>query len=254
MQFTNAIVRRPCRNMVKGITTANLGLPDYDNALRQHDAYIHALENSGLTVTILEALDEYPDSVFVEDTAIVNPHFAIVTNPGSEARNGESKEMEKTLKEFFKIIETISFPGTVDGGDVMQVGTHFYVGLSGRTNREGADRLIAILGKYGFTGSKTELNKVLHLKTGMSYLENNHLLLSGEFLEYPEFQHFSIIRVPPEESYASNSLCINDHILIPKGFLTVKREIEKLGHPIIEVDTSEFRKLDGGLSCLSLRY
>jgi dimethylargininase len=240
--------------MVKGITTANLGLPDYENALRQHDAYLLALARCGLSITLLDALEEYPDSVFVEDTAIVNPNFAIVTNPGSEARNGESKEMEKTLKEYFDTIELILYPGTVDGGDVMQVGTHFYIGLSGRTNSTGADRLIEILGKYGYTGSKVELKKVLHLKTGMSYLENNHLLLSGEFLENPEFQNFSIIRVPSEEAYASNSLRINDHILIPKGFPTVKKEVEKLGHPIIEVDTSEFRKLDGGLSCLSLRY
>jgi dimethylargininase len=203
---------------------------------------------------VLPALEAYPDSVFVEDTAIVNPDFAVVTNPGTESRNGESREMEKSLKALFKEIHVINFPGTVDGGDVMQVKNHFYIGISKRTNHEGAEALIQFLNIHGFTGSTVELFTMLHLKTGMSYLEDNRLLLAGEFINHPIFSSFTGIHVPKEESYAANSLRINEYVIIPKGFPSVKKQIETLKLPIIEVDTSEYRKLDGGLSCLSLRY
>jgi dimethylargininase len=252
--LTTAIVRRPCKNMVKGITSAGLGLPDYDCALQQHDDYIRALETCGLKVTVLEALEEFPDSVFVEDTAIVSSRFAVVSNPGAPERKGEAAEMEKTLTRLFTDIKSIKDPGTLEGGDVMKVGGRFYIGLSGRTNLAGAEQLISVLKTHNMIGLTIDLREVLHLKTGMSYLEDNNLLLAGEFLGRSEFKRYNILPVSGNESYAANSLRINDYVLVPKGFSTVKSMIVKCGYRIIEMDVSEFRKLDGGLSCLSLRY
>jgi len=252
--FSKAIVRKPCENMVKGITSSTLGLPNYQNALKQHAEYIKALEQCGLSVTALEGAEEYPDSVFVEDTALLTPHCAVITNPGANSRKGEIATIENAVKSFYTNIEHIQNPGTLDAGDVMMVGSHFYIGLSDRTNQEGANQLINILRKYGLNGSTVSLTTVLHLKTGVNYLENNTLLASGEFLLKPEFKNFNIIKVPSDESYASNSLWINDNVIVPKGFPKTLELIKNAGYKTIVVDVSEFRKLDGGLSCLSLRF
>lgn len=252
--FTKAIVRKPCQNMVNGITSAKLGKPDYQNALKQHANYVEALKKCGLKVTVLEAMEEFPDSVFVEDTALITPKCAILTNPGAAERNSEIVDMEKTLKSFFPEIERIVNPGTVDGGDIMMVGSHFYIGLSNRTNKEGAEQLISILKNHELTGSTIYLKSVLHLKTGISYIENNNLLACGEFLTKQELGKFNILEIPKEESYAANSLWINGKVLVPKGFPKTLNIAKRAGYETIEVDVSEFRKLDGGLSCLSLRF
>ena len=252
--FTKAIVRKPCPNMVKGITSSRLGQPDYQNALRQHANYVDVLKKCGLQVTVLEGNDDFPDSVFVEDTALITSKCAIITNPGAQSRKGEIVDMEIALKSFFPKIEYIVSPGTLDAGDVMMVDNHFYVGISQRTNKVGADQLIAILKSYEITGSSVSLKNVLHLKTGISYIEKNNMLACGEFLTKQEFGKFNIIEVPMDESYAANSLWINGKVLVPKGFPKTLNRIKKTGCETIEVDVSEFRKLDGGLSCLSLRF
>ena len=253
-QFKNAIVKRPCPEMVNGITKASLGKPDPKNALKQHDLYIQALETCGLKVRVLEADNRFPDSTFIEDISVCTPHCAIITNPGAPARNGETAGIQYVLSGYYYNIEKITTPGTLDGGDIMMVGDHYYIGLSDRTNPEGADQFIKILEKYKMTGSKVKMKEMLHLKTGLSYLENNNLLIAGEFVNYPEFEKFNRIVIDPDEAYSANSLWINGTVFVPKGYPGTKKKIEALGYKIIEVDTSEFRKLDGGLSCLSLRF
>lgn len=252
--FTNAIVKTPCKNLVKGLTSVNLGLPDYFNAIEQHQSYTSALKECGLEVTILGADENYPDSTFIEDTALLTPNCAIITNPGAPTRKGEILNMKKVLEGFYKNIVEIKEHGTVEAGDVMVVGSHYYIGLSGRTNLDGANQLIRILSKYGLIGSTISLEKMLHLKSGVSYLENNNLLVASELKNKPEFEKFNLIPVDEDESYAANSLWINDIVLVPKGFLKTRMKIEQLGYKTIEVDVSEFKKLDGGLSCLSLRF
>ena len=254
MKFTKAIVRTPCRNFINGLTTAGLGKPDYGLALKQHKRYIEALEICGLKVTILEPDDNFPDSVFVEDTAVLIPGCAIITNPGAKSRKAEIVRIKKTLKGFYSNIEQVSYPGTVDGGDVMMASSHFFIGISERTNREGAQQLIKILEKYGYSGSTVSLNDVLHLKSGVAYLENNNLIATGEFVNKEEFSKFNILKVDDDESYAANCVWINDLVLVTQGFPKIKKLIEEAGYETIELDVSEFRKLDGGLSCLSLRF
>jgi len=252
--FTKAIVRKPCKNMVKGISSANLGAPDYQNALKQHANYVEVLKKCGLQVTVLEGDENFPDSVFVEDTALLTSEFAVITNPGAPARNNEIIEIERTVKQFYTNIEHIKSPGTLDAGDVMMVGNHFYIGLSARTNPAGAEQLMYLLKKYEYTGSTISLKSVLHLKTGVSYIENNYLLACGEFVTKTDFGKYHIIEIPMAESYAANSLWINGNVLVPKGFPKTLSLIQRAGFKTIEVDVSEFRKLDGGLSCLSLRF
>jgi len=252
--FKNAIVRRPCREMIKGISTAGLGQPDYDKALVQHEHYIDTLKLCGLEVQVLDADEKYPDSTFIEDVALCTPHCAIVTRPGAASRRGETEGMDEILRPYYERIEKIESPGTLDAGDVMMVGSHFYIGISERTNQQGADMLISILKAHGMTGSKVPLFEMLHLKSGLSYLENNTMLVSGEFIGKHEFERFRKIEIDNEEGYAANSLWVNGTVIVPKGFTETKSKIEAAGYRTIEIDVSEFQKLDGGLSCLSLRF
>ncbi|WP_459128951.1 dimethylarginine dimethylaminohydrolase family protein [Guggenheimella bovis] len=255
--FQNVIVRRPSRSLLEGITSApELGKPDYDLAIKQHDAYIEALKKTGVEVTVLPALEEFPDSCFVEDPAVVTRMGAIITNPGAKSRNEEPKYIIDTIKEFFPEdkIAYIKAPGTLEGGDVMMVGDHFYIGRSARTNEEGIRQFIEILEGWGLSGSEVPLEKVLHLKTGVNYIENNNMLVSGEFITKEDFKDFNKIIVPEEEAYGANCIWMNGWVIVADGYPTVKKEVEKLGYKVLIVDTSEYRKIDGGLSCLSLRF
>jgi dimethylargininase len=252
--FHTAILRRPCPEMVNGITTAGLGTPDFTRALEQHSGYAAVLQHLGLDVRFLESAPAYPDSVFIEDVAVCTPEFALITRPGAPTRTGETEGMRQVLKEFYIDIAEIRAPGTLEGGDVMRSGSHWFVGLSDRTNEEGARQLIALLEEHGYTGSIVKFTEMLHLKTGVSFLENNNLLVCGEFTDHPAFSEFNRIEIPPGEAYAANSLWINGTVLVPAGFPETAAKIRQAGYPVIETDVSEFRKLDGGLSCLSLRF
>jgi dimethylargininase len=252
--FTKALLRKPCRNLIHGLSTAGMGVPDYEKALTQHAVYADALRACGLDVTILEADEAYPDSVFIEDTAVLSEKVAIITRPGASSRQGEEIVVADTLRSFYSSLETIHAPGTLDGGDVLRVGSHFYIGISARTNQEGARQLAVILQKNGYAATLVPLRHVLHLKTGISCLENNRLLACGEFLGHPLLSAFEIVPVAAVEAYAANSVWINDRVLVPAGFPQTKKNIEMLGYETVTVDVSEFRKLDGGLSCLSLRF
>lgn len=255
--FKHVIVRRPCKAMVEGITSApELGKPDYELALKQHDDYIEALKKCGVDVTILPADERYPDSCFVEDPAVITSKCAIIANPGAASRNGEKVEILDAIHRFFREdqIEYIKDPGTLDGGDVMMVGDHFYVGRSARTNEEGIRQFISILEKHGLSGSEVPLEEVLHLKTGVNYIENNNMLVSGEFIKKPEFDKYNRIVIPEEEAYAANCIWVNGTVIVPAGYPAVEKAVRDAGYDVLLVDTSEFRKLDGGLSCLSLRF
>jgi dimethylargininase len=251
--FDRAIVRGVPDSIGAGITTAGLGPPDVERAREQHRSYVAALEDRGVDVILLDPDERYPDSVFVEDTAVVTGSCAIVTNPGAAERRGEVREVERVLVDLYGAVERITDPGTVDGGDVLQVGDHFYVGLSGRTNREGADQLAAILHGYGFGVTFLGLGRFLHLKTGVAHLGGDDLVVAGELVERDEFRRFDRIVVPVEEEYGANCIRVGDRVLVAEGYEAVGRGIAERGYEVAGLQMSEFRKLDGGLSCLSLR-
>ncbi|MEE1044336.1 MAG: arginine deiminase family protein [Olegusella sp.] len=256
-KFSHTIVRRPSHSLLNGITSApELGKPDYDHALQEHTTYIDALLQCGVDVTVLPPLEEYPDSVFVEDPAVITRCGAIVTNPGAASRNGEKNEIEPVLHRFFDDdhIKHIVAPGTIDGGDVMMVGDHFYVGRSARTNEEGIRQFAAILEGWGLECSEVPLEHVLHLKTGVNYIENNIMLVSGEFIDKPDFAQYQKIVVPEGEAYGANCIWVNDTVIVADGYPTVLKAVQDAGYKTIVVDTNEYRKLDGGLSCMSLRF
>lgn len=255
--FKNILVRTPGRSIVHGITSApELGTPDYDNALAQHAAYIEALKSCGCEVEVLPPLEDFPDSCFVEDVAVLTPNVAIVTRPGAPTRQRESEVITETLKKYYPEdkIKSIKSPGTLEGGDVMMVGNTFYVGASARTNEEGIRQFLDILNEAGHEGVVVPLKEVLHLKTGVNYIEEGHLLVSGEFVDQPLFKNFTCHPIPQGEDYAANCIWVNDRVIVPKGYPKTRALVESLGFPVLTVDTSEFRKIDGGLSCLSLRF
>ncbi|MCH8178126.1 MAG: N(G),N(G)-dimethylarginine dimethylaminohydrolase [Proteobacteria bacterium] len=252
--FSKAIVRTPAKSMVDGITTAGLGKPDYELALEQHRNYIQALESCGLAVTVLEADERYPDAQFVEDVALLLPRCAIMTRPGAESRRGEVVKVSALLDDYYDKVDTIQAPGTADAGDIMMVGDHCYIGLSERTNHEGASQIISALETHGYTGSTLSISEALHLKSSVSYLENNRLVVTGELCVAAEFADFDQISIPESEGYATNCVWINDRVLVAQGYPQSIEKIRATGLEIIELDVSEFCKLDGGLSCLSLRF
>ncbi len=252
--FQHAIVRRPCPQLAEGLTSVDLGKPDIQIALQQHRLYIAALQICGLEVDILPEDFRFPDSVFVEDVALCTSRCAIITNPGAPSRNGERNLISSTLEKYFNDIEMIDFPGTLEAGDVMMAGEHFYIGVTGRTNEAGAKELVKLLYKYDFSASLVPLTSFLHLKTGVSYLENNNLLVYGELEDHPAFQKYNRFVVPKEEAYAANSVWVNGKVLMPHGFPKTIQAVKEMGYPVIELELSEFQKVDGGASCLSLRF
>ena len=252
--FSKAIVRTPAKSLVRGITTAGLGEPGYELALEQHRQYVAALESCDLAVEVMEAEEDYPDAMFIEDTALLMPRCAIVTNPGAALRRGEVSRVSTRLSQYYGEVESIKAPGTVDAGDIMMVGDHCYIGLSNRTNEDGASQVIEILAAHDYSGSMIPISESLHLKSSVSYLENNNLVVTGELCDKTEFDQFKQIRISEAERYAANCIWINERVLVPAGFRKSAEMISALGYAVIELDVSEFRKLDGGLSCLSLRF
>ena len=250
--FTIAIVRKPGNNFAQGITTSHLGTPDYSLMVKQHQEYIKSLESIGMGVYVLEAELDYPDAYFVEDVAVVTPEIAIITNPGAPARNGEQEFIEPILAQLRPTIR-IEAPGTLDGGDVLMVGQHYFIGISERTNLEGARQLGGILEHLGNKWTPVEVGAGLHLKSSVNYIGNDMLLMSKAFYDRVEYEGYRKISVPQNEVYAANTLWINDHLIMPLGFPETKLRLAETGLPISELDVSEAQKMDGGLTCMSIR-
>ena len=251
--FTHAITRLPAPNFADGLTTSGLGRPSYPLMLQQHTAYVAALRSLGLQVIVFESLPGYPDSYFVEDPAIVTSQVAIITRPGAPSRRGEETSLEIALATYRPIVR-IQEPGTVDGGDVLIVGNHGFIGLSERTNREGAAQLAHYLTSYGFTSETVPVSAGLHLKSGVNYLGKNTLLVTQELANYPGFNGYEKLIVPRDEEYAANTLWVNDALLMPAGFPRTRSLLSALNLPVIELNVSEVQKMDGGLTCMSLRF
>lgn len=251
--YTQALVRKPGKNFSEGLTEAALGVPDFKMALQQHAQYVEALLQCGLKVTVLEADERYPDGCFVEDTAIITEKVAITTNPGAASRKGEEQAIKEVLSAY-KSILSIRSPGTLDGGDVLRIGDHFYIGVSKRTNQAGADQLSKILEIHGYTSSHVPVTNVLHLKTGITYIQNDTVVTIEEFKDHPAFAAFNKIVISEANSHAANCLPINDKLLIAKGHPDFRKQLSDWELEVVEMDMSEFGKMDGGLTCLSLLF
>lgn len=251
--FTHAITRRPSAEMVDGITTAGLGKPDYELALKQHDAYCQALTALGLDVTVLDPEPGFPDCCFVEDTAVVCEQVAVIAPLGAPTRQGEQETIAPVLG-LHKPTVRVESPANFEGGDVLQVDKSFYIGLTERTNQAGAEALGAAVAEHGYEWHAIPCGPSLHFKTDVNYIGNNTLLVSPFFENAPELSSYTRIVVEDDEAYARNCLHINGTTIVPAGFPKTLAKVEALGLPVVVLDVSEFRKLDGGLTCLSLRF
>jgi dimethylargininase len=253
MRFTRAIVRPPARSFAAGLSSGAEGQPDVDRALEQHATYVQALRDCGLAVTCLEPDDAYPDATFVEDTAIVTARGAILTRPGAPSRQGEVRSMAACLRQFYADLSVIAAPGTVDGGDICEADGHFLIGVSARTNQHGARQLAQHLGRWGYTSSIVDIRAnpaLLHLKSGVAFLGDGVWVADGGIA----LEARDPIRVPPSEAYAANCVRVNDAVLVAAGYPHLSAAIASRGCRVVHLEMSEFRKMDGGLSCLSLRF
>ena len=257
-RFTHAIVRPPAPNFADGLTTVDLGRPDVSRALEQHAAYCAALVRHGCEVIALPADERYPDSTFVEDTALIIPgRGALLTRPGAASRAGEIDAMGVALHEFFGTPAQISAPGTLDAGDVCEAGTHVFIGISHRTNHEGAAQLTTWLMQFGYTASTIDIrgiDSILHLKSGIAAIDPKRLVLIDALAAHEAFSEFEIVRVPGGEEYGANCVCVNDVVFTSVGQPILDARLRALGYTLEVLDMSEYRKMDGGLSCLSLRF
>lgn len=263
--LTKAIVRPPCIRFAEGLTTIDLGAPNYTLALEQHANYCNALERCGLKVVRLEADERYPDSTFVEDTAVLVPTrdrardqgFAIRTRPGAPSRTGEVESIAEVLARSYPQLHLIEAPGTLDGGDVCEAGDHFFIGISERTNEAGARQLATLLASFGYTSSFIDISplpNILHLKSGLAFLGNKQLVTIEELADHDAFRGYELIRVRTSEQYAANCVRINDYVLVAASYPEFERALQKLDYKTLAIEITEFQKMDGGLSCLSLRF
>ncbi len=252
--FHYAITRRPHTNFAEGLTTVDLGKPDYNKMIEQYGYYIQTLRNLNLNVVVLPSLPDYPDSYFVEDVAVVVPELAIITRPGAKSRIGEVDHIGEALRQHYKKTPEIKHPGTLDGGDLFVVDKNVYVGLSKRTNINGAEQLRKYLEPFGYVIFMIDIGIRLHLKTSVNYIGQNRLLLTEDFVDEKAFKSFDHLIVDSNELAAANTLLINDHLLTPKGYPKTLAKLKHFNSNIIELDMSEIEKMDGGVSCLSLRF
>jgi dimethylargininase len=255
--FTHALLRLPGENFAEGLTQADEGAPELDLALEQHRRYCEALAGCGLSLTVLPADPRHPDGCFVEDTALVTDRGAILTRPGAPSRRSETDLIAAALGGLFPAIARIGAPGTVDAGDVCEADGHFLIGLSARTNPAGAEELAARLDDLGYRSDIVDIRNVrplLHLKTGISYLGEGRMLATRDIPQVATLAAYEIVEVPDAERYAANAVRVNDRVLIADGYPKTRVAIESLGFEVVALDMSEYRKLDGGLSCLSLRW
>jgi dimethylargininase len=256
-QFRQAIVRPPSQNFADGLTAAKLERPHYELALAQHEAYCSALEQCGLVLQHLEADERFPDATFVEDTAVITQRCAVLTRPGAPERAGEVTAIAGALRALFPELESIEAPGTLDGGDICEAGDHFFIGLSERTNAEGAQQLAQMLAACDYSSSFVDIRGIegiLHLKSGISYVGENRLVVIEALANREAFESYGLIRAEPVDEYAANCVRVNEHVLIAAGYPRFESQLLHLGYKTIALEMSEFQKMDGGLSCLSLRF
>jgi dimethylargininase len=252
--FTHAIARTPLENIGDGLTTQDLGAPDFELAMRQYNAYIETLKLCGLQVTCLPGDPTYPDGHFVEDAAVIYGDLVMITQPGAPERFGETKAIAEVLK--VKHPVHMTGDGRLDGGDVLFCADRVLIGLGKRTNKEGAEQLRAAIRDYD-RAAKVDFvpfDGMLHLKCGLTELAPRVMLLSPELQMDYTIDFAETVVVPRAESYATNVLPINDSILVISGYPTVNELAPKHYNRVYALEMSEFQKMDGSLTCLSLRY
>lgn len=226
---------------------------DIRKARDQHAAYEKCLEEIGCTLLRLPESAGLPDSVFVEDTAVVLDELAIIMRPGVASRRDETKSVAESLKRF-RNLYYIAAPGTVDGGDVLRIGMKLYVGISGRSNKEGAEQMRTILKPYGYEIIEVAVNGCLHLKSAVTQVADSTVLINKDWVDYEIFNSNPCIEVDPSEPYAANALWLNGTVMYPASFPQTRKKLEEAGIQLRIVDASELAKAEGALTCCSIIF
>jgi dimethylargininase len=253
-EFTRAITRLPARSIVDGLRARDLGDPDHDQMLRDHAHYVASLREAGAEVTELPALEAFPDSVFVEDVALCLPEFAILMRPGAASRAGEVAQMAPVLRDTYEQLYEIEAPGHIEGGDILTTSREILVGRSERTDSAGIAQLAAIVEPRGYSLREVLTPPgVLHFKTDCSLLDAETILATRRLAASGCFDGYRVIHTADNEEAAANSIRYNELVLMPSGFSLTRERLLEAGYEVREINNSECAKLDGGMSCLSLR-
>ena len=259
-EFTRAITRAPSASIVHGLRAQDIGTPDLQRMQAAHQDYMAALRDAGLSVTELAALEDYPDSVFVEDTALCLAEGAVLLRPGAATRAGEVAHMAPTLRNLYQHVLQIGGPsstkgGFIDGGDVLVNGKQILVGRSARTDAAGIAELAGLVAAWGYQVRELITPKgVLHFKTDCSLLDEGTVLATERLAASGCFKEYRVILTAPGEEAAANAIRCNHLVIMAAGFPGTSERLRQAGFNVREIDNSECAKLDGGMSCLSLRF
>jgi len=254
-QFTRAITRRPGPSVIDGLRAEDIGTPDLGNMLEAHAAYVTTLQSTGAKVIELEPLEAFPDALFVEDTALCLPKGAVLMRPGAPSRRGEVAEMKPALRDCFEDLREITGPGHIEGGDILVTGREILVGRSDRTDAAGVAQLTEIVADWGYAVREVITPPgVLHFKTDCSLLDAETILSTRRLDASGCFEGYRVLHVPEGEEAAANAIRFNDPVIMAAGFPRTAEMLDRAGFRVVEIDNRECAKLDGGMSCLSLRF
>ncbi len=254
-EFTRAITRRPASTIAMGLRAEDMGNPSLDGMLAAHDAYVTALRSTGAEVIELDPLETFPDAQFVEDTALCLPQGAILMRPGAPTRLGEVAEMAPTLRAFYDEVREITGPGHIEGGDILVTGKEILVGRSDRTDAAGVAELAEIAAEWGHALREVFTPEgVLHFKTDCSLMDAETILSTKRLDASGCFEGYRVLHVAEGEEAAANAIRFNNLVLMAAGFPRTAEMLDKAGFQIVEIDNTDCAKLDGGMSCLSLRF
>ena len=253
--FTHAIVRRPAATVVAGLRAVDAGAPDHSSFEQHHADYVGTLRSTGAVVEVLPALEAFPDSVFIEDTALCLPEGAVVMRPGAPSRLGEAQAVAPHLVKHYGDVRSIEAPGFIEGGDILVTEREILVGRSARTDRDGIDALRRIVAAWGHTVREVSTpHGVLHFKTDCAILDEETVLATPRLSATGCFEGYRVIHTAEGEEASANAVRFNDLVLVPDGFPKTAEHLVALGYTLRPVRNTEAAKLDGGMSCLSLRF
>jgi dimethylargininase len=252
--FNSAIVRKPGRSVVNGLRSTPGPAPVFENIVAEQQSYIAALEAAGVRVTVLDALEQFPDSIFVEDPALVFSQAAILLRPGAPSRMAEARELAPTLKARFATVLELK-DGFADGGDILVTPDRVFIGLSSRTNEAGAADLQRLLESIGMTSKVVRVPRgTLHLKTDCSLVDEETLLATPELASSGLLEGYRTVAVPSDERHATNAVRVNEVVLIRADCPRTLDLLQKRGLNVVTLPVSEIARIDAGLSCMSLRW
>ena len=254
-EFSRAITRRPASTIAGGLRAEDIGNPDFDGMIAAHKAYVAALKSTGAEVIELDSLDAFPDAQFVEDTALCLPQGAILMRPGAPSRMGEVDQMAPALRNCYETVLEIKGPGHVEGGDILVTGREILVGRSERTDAEGVAELAKITSNWGYKLREVFTPEgVLHFKTDCSLMDAETILSTRRLDASGCFEGYRVLHVADGEEAAANAIRFNNLVLMAAGFPRTAEMLDREGYQVVEIDNTDCAKLDGGMSCLSLRF